>query len=115
MRPALSALILTLFMLSLPAGSRGQVLADLPQFPQAATATTETALLQADQTTASPSWHHFMKGVAKRSKGAFVPLSVPLLRTPDPDPHPFAHTCPSPLATVHQATPLYQTLQVLRF
>jgi len=115
MRPALSALILTLFISSLPVGSRGQVLADLPQFPQAATVTTATALLQADQTTAASSWHHFMKGVAKRSKGAFVPLSVPLLCTTDPDPHPFAHIRSSPLATVHQATPLYQTLQVLRF
>jgi hypothetical protein len=115
MRPALSALILTLFMLSLPVGSRGQVLADLPQFPQAATTTTETALLQADQTTASSSWHLFMKGVAKRSKGAFASLSVPPLCMTDPDPHPFVHTRSSPLATVHQATLLYQTLQVLRF
>jgi hypothetical protein len=115
MRPALSALILTLFMLSLPVGSRGQVLADLPQFPQAATATTETALLQVDHATASSPWHHFMKGVAKRSKGTFAPLSVPPLCMTDPDPHPFTHSRPSPLAAVHQAAPLYQTLQVLRF
>jgi len=115
MCPALSVLILAFFALSLPVGIRGEVLADRPHCSQAATAETAAGTIQVDPAAGPSAWHHPMKGVAKRGKGTFSFVSVPLLCITDPDPPPLAHARPSALAAVHQAAPLYQTLQVLRF